>query len=784
MFHNIKNLLPSGFEGQLVLLLDTQTRIEKKLIDEYIQDELPENVFVSVLELSLREENASQFNVDAIAHLIDESVEQYYIPLRVVWTVPNSETRLKRATILDVLFAGRYNPGKFQQYLLQKKLLKSKDSKPYVVAAGKGASLNELKDACEKSSVEMSLARFICRSAFLALEQQERMLKGARYKIPRMVAVEVLRNPELKKTLEDISKGSGKSLAEVEKDAENCLKEMAATPSPNGLDLVSELGRFMYTRGFEEELDYLPEDVERVRQITRDKPVAFVFTHKSHIDGFLLYTFFHDLNLPPVHTFGGINMGFFGLGAMLRHAGAILIRRTFGTDEVYKAVFKTYIDYLGQKRFPVMWSLEGTRSRTGKLMPPRFGLINYVISAYLKDDVPDLMMIPITIVYDQIPEVSDYDSLQAGGEKRKESALWFLQYLKGLKNPYGKIHIRFGQGVEISDYVDNSNGKNVVDRRSMQKLAFDLAVDTNEATPITVNSLICYVLLENGHRAISFAHLKREISRLLAFIDIYDFPMTNQASRITDKTLKEALGQLAITGVINIAEDGLDDVYMIPHGKARLAAYYRNGLIQFFITPAIAELAALSVQSAGDKALKEFHQEALRIRDLMKYEFFFEGSEQFIKTMEAQLDKRSPDWREALKSGREAVRVMAYEMPILIAHGTLRPFLEAYMVFAKVLSLVENDVEPDPKELIKQSLALGHQGVLQQRIHCEESVSQAYFENAVKIAEGRGLLVPDGDIVDKRHALVGELKAMIVNTRFLASVTDSLRNDELTSIPL
>ena len=123
----------------MVLLLDTQTKIEKKLIDQYIQDKLPENVFVCVLELTLREENASQFNVDAIADLIDESVEQYYIPLRVVWTVPKSANRLKRATILDVLFAGRYNPGKFQQYLLQKRLLKSKDSKPYVVAAGKGA---------------------------------------------------------------------------------------------------------------------------------------------------------------------------------------------------------------------------------------------------------------------------------------------------------------------------------------------------------------------------------------------------------------------------------------------------------------------------------------------------------------------------------------------------------------------------------------------------------------------------------------------------------------------
>ena len=473
-------------------------------------------------------------------------------------------------------------------------------------------------------------------------------------------------------------------------------------------------------------------------------------------------------------------MGFLGLGTMLRNAGAIFIRRTFSDDPVYKAVFKNYIDYLASKRFPVNWALEGTRSRTGKLLPPRFGLISYVVGSYLREDDPDLVIVPISIVYDQVAEVDDYDNLQIGGIKRPESAIWFLEYLRGLKKRFGRIHIRFGAGVTLADYLHPDWSGEEIERGQLQKLAFDLAVDVNNVTPITLNSLICYALLEQGHRAISYAQLREELGRLSAFIDMYGFAITEEAACIETEQLETALQQLVDTGVIVVAEEGVEALYMVPHGGARIPAYYRNGLIQFFITSAVGELALMSVQGDGSDALEEFRSEALRIRDLMKYEFFFEGSQRFIALLEAQFNRRIPAWRDRLSDGPVAIRAMMAEQPALIGHGTLRPFIEAYLILGKALSLIPDDKEVDTKRLMKRALALGQQGVLQQRVHCEESVSQAYFENAIKIAEGRDALSASTTEAGRREDLYLELQQLAGACRVLATIADSRRYDQVT----
>jgi len=779
----VVNPWPKEALGKIVFLLDANTKIEQAILENYLRDTCPGGLTYQTLPLSLRSQKLPQANLTALENSYFQAGDLFYVPLRLAWQVEGQSSR-KGVSFKGLILGNSSNPGLLRQRILYKSMRHSKEPVPYSIIVGKGASLAEMEARFKKNCVNKELSHFIARSAFLALERAERSVKGSRYKVPRMVDEEVLRKPQLIQSLTEISKESGRSMDDLMKEAGDCLREMAATPTPAGLDVAAALGRFMYTRGFDEEINFAPGDLDRIRKLLSERPMAFLFTHKSHIDGFLLIALFHDLNLPPLHTFGGINMGFMGLGTLLRKAGAIFIRRSFKGDDVYKSVFKSYIDYLGEKRFPVMWALEGTRSRTGKLMPPRFGLINYVVSAYLRDDAPDLMLMPISIIYDQIPEVSDYDSLQAGGKKRPESASWFMQYLSGLKNPYGKIHVRFGQGIQISDYIDTStidsrSGSVSPDRRDMQKIAFALAVDVNKATPITVNSLITYVLLEHGHRAITFNQLNTEINRLQEFIALFNFPMTIDVGHLTPEILERSLRQLAVTGVINIAEEGVEVLYMIPYNTGRTAAYYRNGLIHFFITSAIADIALLAVTEEGEAAIEQFHQEALFIRDLLKYEFFFEGSDDFIRSLDRELSARVPTWRDIIIQGKKAIRLMLRELKPIVGHGTLRPFLESYLVFARTLSLIPVGTEVDIRKLIADSLALGKQRVLQQRIHCEESVSQSYFDNAVKIAESRGLLENSQSAVQGRLQWLEELRSIVANVRILASVAEAKRLAEI-----
>ncbi|MEX1667133.1 1-acyl-sn-glycerol-3-phosphate acyltransferase [Zhongshania arctica] len=766
------NPWPDNITGPVVFIVDSITRTEKRLLEEAIRENKPAGASYHVVHRQLREvRRHGQGSNTQLSELTKSNQNPYFVPVRVSWKT-RTPRDMQGVSLRDLVTGNREYPGWFQQQLRLRK-----DRNSYSITVGNGASLAQLNEACvhhvRKHGGDENLVKFIDRSAFLALEKNERHIKGARYKIPQLLSDEVIRKPSVIKALTKISESSGRSMDSLIKEAKLCLDEMSAKPTALGTDLAAALGRFMYTRGFDKDIDYADGDIERIRKLLTEKPVAFLFTHKSHIDGFLLMTIFHDQNLTPLHLFGGINMNMPGIGPILRRSGAIFIRRSFQDDAVYKVVFKNYIDYLGEKRFPLMWALEGTRSRTGKLMPPRFGLINYVVSAHMRDDAPDLLLMPVSITYDQVPEVADYDALQAGGKKRPESTSWFMEYISGLKNPHGKIHVRFGEGVTISEHLDLSSP--APQTRDIQKIAFELAVDANNATPITVNSLICYVILEHGHKAITFSELNADIQALLELINKLGFAATNDVKNLDDAGIKKCLQQLGTTGVINIFNDGIESVYMLPAGAGRTAAYYRNGLIHFFITSAIADMALLAVNKTGDEAITQFHDEALKLREMFKYEFFFEGSSAFILLLERELEQRAPDWRNSVIQGAKPTRKLLAGITPILGHGTLRPFIEAYLVLARALRMQAEGEISDPKQLINHALTLGKQRVLQKRIHCEESVSGSYFENAIKIADNQNLLKAGGDAVDGRQRWLEDLREISANVRFLASMADAKR---------
>ena len=149
--------------------------------------------------------------------------------------------------------------------------------------------------------------------------------------------------------------------------------------------------------------------------------MVFLPSHKSNLDSLVLKYALHENGLPPNHTAGGINMNFFPIGLWLRRTGLFFIRRSFKDDEIYKFVLRQYIDYLVEKRFPLEWYIEGTRSRAGKLMPPRFGLLAYVVDAYRRGKSEDVLLVPVSIAYDQIQDVVAYAAEERGAKKQAES---------------------------------------------------------------------------------------------------------------------------------------------------------------------------------------------------------------------------------------------------------------------------------------------------------------------------------------------------------------------------
>ena len=293
--------------------------------------------------------------------------------------------------------------------------------------------------------------------------------------------------------------------------------------------------------------------MRRIRDIAKTRPTAIVWTHKTHIDGLAMIKASRDEAFPLLHIIGGDNMAFFGVGYLMRRSGAVFIRRSIN-DAIYKTVLRFYLSYLLEKRFPVSWALEGTRSRNGKLMPPRFGILKYVVEAAAKEGVKDLTVIPVSIYYDLIAELADYAGEQTGATKRKESIAWFRDYLKSLRKPLGRISLGIGKPIIVDttakEYGPNTDADSEQLSIALQKIAFEASVSANDATPITPSAITALALTGAAPQALTEDELRREVLAVRDWAQERGYPLTDDLANTDVKRFAYVVRSMIEMGVV------------------------------------------------------------------------------------------------------------------------------------------------------------------------------------------------------------------------------------------
>jgi glycerol-3-phosphate O-acyltransferase len=378
-----------------------------------------------------------------------------------------------------------------------------------------------------------------------------------------------------------------------------------------------------------------------------------------------------------------------------------------------------------------------------------------------------VQLIPVAIVYDQIQDVGDYVAEQRGGAKQKESLGWFLRLIRRLHRNYGDIHVRFGEPFSLARALGppaQLDAASDDDRfLAVQKIAFESAVRINRVTPITPTSLIALTLLGLGDRSATVPELVKGLHNLVNYIRRRQLPTTVELELDTPEGVQHILDELEQSGVVSRFAEGLDAVYAIGPEQHLTAAYYRNTIIHFFVTPSIAELALLrAAEVEPASATGEFWDEALRLRDLLKFEFFFAEREAYKAEVYDEVSLHDPNWEAALVEGGEAIRATVRRFKPFNAHRVLRPFLEAYRVVGDALERHDASTPVDEAALVSTCLALGKQYRLQRRIRREESVSKVLFGTAVRLARNYNLLTPDGiELADRRRAFAADIRAVI-----------------------
>ena len=756
---------PGRGSERVVFLLDAASGLERKLLRAWIERHRPEGAKFEICAIACARRRGRQRLDPRLESTLAAGDDPLVAPLRIAW-LPSARDGRRSVRWGDLLKLG--DPRDPDP--LRARAILATDEERCRIVAGEPASAAELRErwqqrAATDHGLTLGLAEFVGRQAALALDRAERRLRGARYKVPRFVHEDILARPAFRGSLVRLAREMGRSEEKVLREAARDLREIAATHSPFVIDLVVQLWKSLYTRSYGEVLHYDSAEIDMVRRLSEQHPVVFLPSHKSNLDHGVLQSVLHENGLPPNHTAGGINMNFLPIGPLVRRSGVFFIRRSFKDDPIYKLVLQHYIDYLVEKRFALEWYIEGGRSRSGKLLPPRFGLLAYVVDAYRRARSEDVVLLPVSISYDQISDVGDYAAEQRGGEKEREGFAWFLRVVRRLRRRYGRIAIRFGEPLSLHKALGppDPRAEAEPDEESLavQKLAFEVCVRINHATPITPLSLICLALLGRGDRALSAEETREALVNLVDYVRRRRLPTTEELALDEREDVARWLEHMARSDLLVRHDEGLETVYRIADPLA--AAYYRNSVIHYFVTGAIAELALLRATEAGvEDPRHEFWDEALRLRDLLKFEFFFAEKELFHGALRRELALHDPAWEKALADGGEAITTLLTRLRPFHAHRILRPFLEAYRVVGDLLEQRDFAEPVDEAALLRDGLALGRQYLLQRRILRGESVSKVLFASALRLARNRGLLDPGGpEQAEARRAFAAALRDAI-----------------------
>jgi len=552
---------------------------------------------------------------------------------------------------------------------------------------------------------------------------------------------------------------AGKTPEQAQAYARKCLTEIEATPQDAWLRPASRLARFIYTRSYERDLDINLEKLEELRALSKDHLLLFLWSHKSHMDSFVFLLSLYQNNFNPLPLiFAGINMNFLGFGALARRVGAIFLRRSFQEDAIYKLVFRRYIDFLIRNRTPLSWSIEGTRSRTGKLSPPKLGLLNWVVESCHSQQTKNVLLVPVSIAFDRIAEIDDYVALQSGKPKRKESLGWFFNYVFGMREPNGKVYVRYGEPLPLEQPAPATAQVGQPDSTAQQhfdvtRMAFEVCTRIEQITPIKSADVLAMVLLGANRRALTAAEMYRQSAGIAELIRERKLPASSGFSLNNEAEVSAALLALERSGLIRSFTAAREPVYHIPNEQRLAAAYYRNTITHYFLHAALGEIGlamcALDIELPSPAALRA---NVTALRELYQFEFFYKPAEEFWQEVSFETARRYPQW----DSGEVSIEKMLREKPPRFGHAILRQITEAYLIIAVALMDMGQDPVHDRKKFIPPLLAQGQSMLLRRTISCESSVSQDLLGNGLRLAEHLGLLDGRGEDIGGRRAAFAE----------------------------
>lgn len=567
-------------------------------------------------------------------------------------------------------------------------------------------------------------------------------ITGPTAKSRQEIKQQILTSESFMEFMKSYAEQKNTSIAAVHKSAEGYLDEIAADFSPT----VAKFAYYMLHTIFKIMFDGIvvnQSGLDAAKEASRKGPVVFIPCHRSHIDYLVLsYMYYkNDLSVPLIAA--GKNLSFWPMGPIFRRCGAFFIRRTFHGAVLYANVFSEYIATILQEGYNVEQFIEGGRSRTGKLLTPKLGMLTLLLNTLKEKRCKDMTIIPIFIGYDRVVEEKSYLREIKGGEKKPEKFGTLLKASTFLTKHHGTIYIQMAEAVSIKALAGERN-LNVNELQGREYNDFVAHVgnkiisEINRVTITTPFAITASVILNYRQPTIPYTEIQRLVQTYLRYLKITQTPVAESLLNAPEQSVLETIGAYSKRKFIApMVEDKknppplAETVFNVKHSHRPDLDYYRNNCITAFIPLAFTSLSVMALGSECFKAA-DLDETYYFLKNLFRLEFVRDVDANSQERLQQAL--RFLVEEELLTACGDGGYNLAEEaFPKLRGFASfILPVLETYFVALSFFSTNEK-TGAKAKDAVRKISALGDKMLTEHRIETRELLSRIAIQNAVEV---------------------------------------------------
>jgi glycerol-3-phosphate O-acyltransferase len=495
------------------------------------------------------------------------------------------------------------------------------------------------------------------------------------------------------------------------------------------------------------------EGLAKIRNVSKKMPFVIIPCHRSHIDYLLLSYLFYKNNIQMPFIAAGNNMSFFPMGYVFRKSGAFFLRRSFRGNEVYAEVFAKYIATLLKEGLPLEFFIEGGRSRTGKMVMPKYGLLSMVLQAYQEKYCENFAAIPVYIGYDRVVEEKSYLKELAGVPKVKENTADMIKSSKFLRRRYGRVYVNIGDPIIMKTYLDSQekqlNKMSMEERQSLyRKIGYEIVLAINNVSVVTPFSMVASGLLSHDRRGISYEDL---IDVLNEFYEYLSTKKVKFAATFAhrEKAIADALNIFVQSGIISKIEAEEDEVeemqevvYSLEDEKRLNLEYYKNNILHFFIPLCFV---ATSMVNCNDDvmSLSRIMGDYKFLKRLLWNEFIFDERKDDVDEVNDVLaylhsrklivptERDGQVWIEVKGKGRTKLKPFA---------SLIKNYLESCWIIMRSCLYLKKTPHTE-RDWLKKIRSLGDRMYRKGEVLRAEALSQSNYVNVIRFLEDAELIV-------------------------------------------